>query len=488
MAGDLLKKAREYEIKKEQEIKEEVRPHFHLTPRVGWMNDPNGFSFYNGEYHLFYQYHPYDTNWGPMHWGHAVSNDLVNWSHLPAAMAPDGAFDNKGCFSGSSLTLDDGQQYIIYTGVYTLAKEDGNAVEHQMQCVAIGNGLDYTKYELNPVIGPSLLPKGGSVSDFRDPHISKDADGFKVVVANRAADGFGSALVYNSPDGFSWHFDHELMHNNGNFGTMWECPCYIDIDDKKVLIVSAMEMKAEGYEFHNGGNVICFIGNEDESRHLVPENVHTIDYGIDFYAPQAIKTPDGRTVMIAWMQSWDDASYRNGLSWFGQMTLPRELSVKNGRLYQRPAREIDSLRHNKISFENVVINKDNLTLDGINGRVTDIDLTLKKTDNCSFFTMGFGGKPGKNAILSFDPQSSVLTLDRSSVGSGEGAVHKRSCKLEYCNEDLKLRIILDTFSIEVFANEGEKVMSMTFYTDPEIDNITFSSDGIIADIVKYDLK
>ena len=127
MISKNLQKARNYEETMEKEIKKQDRPSFHLSSRVGWMNDPNGFSYYKGRYHLFYQYHPYDTHWGPMHWGHAVSKDLLHWEHLPAALAPDEEADKDGCFSGSAIEMEDGRHLIIYTGVRKEKQKDGLA-------------------------------------------------------------------------------------------------------------------------------------------------------------------------------------------------------------------------------------------------------------------------------------------------------------------------------------------------------------------------
>lgn len=153
MINEALKKACEYERKKEQEISSQERPVFHLSPRVGWMNDPNGFSYYDGKYHLFYQYHPYDTVWGSMHWGHAVSDDLLHWEYLPVAIAPDEKYDKDGCFSGSALALDDGRHLLMYTGVRREEQPDGTVRDIQAQCIAVGDGLEYKKYEKNPVLG-----------------------------------------------------------------------------------------------------------------------------------------------------------------------------------------------------------------------------------------------------------------------------------------------------------------------------------------------
>lgn len=169
MASQTLREARKYEEACEKLIKEAERPAFHLSARIGWMNDPNGFSYYNGVYHMFYQYHPYDSVWGPMHWGHAVSRDLLHWEYLPAALAPDEIYDRDGCFSGSALTLPDGRHLLMYTGVVQERQKNGGTLEIQAQCLAVGDGTDYEKYENNPVLDEKDLPEGSSRFDFRDP-------------------------------------------------------------------------------------------------------------------------------------------------------------------------------------------------------------------------------------------------------------------------------------------------------------------------------
>ena len=200
--SQILRDARKYEETRERQIKDEPRPAFHLSTRVGWLNDPNGFSYYNGEYHLFYQYHPYNSHWGPMHWGHAVSSDLLHWKYLPAALAPDTDYDRDGCFSGSAVSLDDGRQMLMYTGVVKETQPDGSTREVQRQCIAIGDGTDYVKYPGNPVLDENDLPEGGSRFDFRDPKIWRAPDGtFRCVAGNCTPDKDGRILLFSSEDG-----------------------------------------------------------------------------------------------------------------------------------------------------------------------------------------------------------------------------------------------------------------------------------------------
>ena len=219
MTSQTLREARTYEEASEKFIKKEDRPDFHLSTRTGWLNDPNGFSYYKGEYHMFYQYHPYDSHWGPMHWGHAVSKDLLHWEYLPAALAPDEFYDRDGCFSGSAIELPDGRQLLMYTGVIKERQKNGGFCEVQTQCLAVGDGRDYEKYENNPVLDEKDLPEGSSRFDFRDPKMWRKKDGtYCCVIGNRPADGSGQILLYTSEDGFHWRFKKILASNNNRFG------------------------------------------------------------------------------------------------------------------------------------------------------------------------------------------------------------------------------------------------------------------------------
>lgn len=287
MISQILCKAREHEETYGQQIKMEERPVFHLSPYVGWMNDPNGFSWYKGQYHLFYQYNPYHIHWDSMHWGHAVSKDLLHWQHLPVALAPDEEYDKMGCFSGSAIELQDGKHLLMYTAVDHEQREDGSFQDVQTQAIAVGDGINYEKYENNPVLSAKDLPEGGSRVDFRDPKIWKEEDGlYYCVIGNRPADGSGQILLYSSENGFDWQFVSILAKNENRYGKMWECPDLFELDGKHVLLVSPQDMLPQGFEYHNGNGTLCIIGERDEVTYTLKEQYHqAIDYGIDFYAP-----------------------------------------------------------------------------------------------------------------------------------------------------------------------------------------------------------
>lgn len=494
MINEKLEKARAYEAENEKKITPEMRPAFHLTPRVGWMNDPNGFSYYKGQYHMFYQYYPYRPFWGPMHWGHAVSKDLLHWTYLPAALAPDEPYENGGgCFSGSAVELPDGRQLLVYTGVLSEKQPDGTMHDVQQQCVAVGDGVDYKKYENNPVMTAKQLPEDSSRFDFRDPKAWRAADGtYRCVMVSCDKKGDGRAVLFESKDGFSWNFKNILTQNNGRFGKMWECPDLFELDGKSVLIVSPMEMEAEGLEYPNGHGVVCQIGiYDDNAGTFVCEQAQSIDYGIDFYAPQTVQAPDGRRIMIGWMQNWAFVNqHSEDEPWFCQMTLPRELTIVNGRLIQRPTKEFDACRKNPVSYQNVVVSGEK-KLDGIEGRVADLELSIapESKDGYYLFEMRFAQDDKHYTALRYRPHESELEIDRRYSDSRVAFIHQRSCKVRKNEGKLKLRVVIDRFSAEVFANDGEQVMSVTFTTDTAAKDISFVADGAVKlDITKYDIE
>lgn len=491
MTSQKLRKAREYEECFEKRIGRDDRPAFHMSSRTGWMNDPNGFSCYKGEYHLFYQYHPYDAHWGPMHWGHAVSRDLLHWEYRPAAMAPDRPYDRDGCFSGSAVTLPDGRHMLMYTGVLKEIQEDGSVRDLQTQCLAVGDGTDYEKYAGNPVLGEGSLPEGASRYDFRDPKIWQKEDGtYCCVVGNRAEDGGGQILLFGSPDGFQWKYKKVLASNNNRFGTMWECPDLFELDGKSVLLVSAMDIQEQEYRYHNGNGTVCLIGDYDRETDTFTEQFdQAVDHGMDFYAPQTLLTPDGRRVIIGWMQNLATCGlHSRELPWFGQLSLPRELSVKNGRLYQKPVRELDMLRSGKIEYKNVELSG-TVRLPGIQGRTADMELMLYTNGSeggCQSVAIYFAQDEKHYTVLKYDPRKSLLQLDRQFSGNDE--VPKRTCRVNDAGGRLELRIILDRYSVEIFINGGEQVMTAALYTKQEADGISFAADArAVMDITKYEL-
>ena len=492
MTSKMLQKARDFE-KKYLPYTASEQPLFHLTGGIGWINDPNGFAPYKGEYHLFFQYYPSNTKWGPMHWGHVKTKDFIRWERLPAALAPDTDYDRDGCFSGSSVELPDGRQLLMYTGVRNIRRRNGKIDSFQTQCVAIGDGTDYEKLESNPVIGAGLLPEGGSEHDFRDPKIWREGDMFYAVIGNRCADGSGTILLYQSKDALNWEYVSILAACHNQYGRMWECPDFFPLDGKHVLLVSPQEMAAIGLEFHPGNANVCLIGKYDrKAHHLNREYVQAIDYGLDFYAPQTLLTEDGRRVMIAWMQNWEtSSSILQELRFMGQMTLPRELSVRNGRLFQNPVRELESCRGVKIDYHNVLINGE-ASLRGISGRCMDMTVTVRPGNDRNIYKWFrlYVAKDGENfTMIRYRPDIGTLKVDRTHSGFPHDIVNIREFPVRQKDGEIKIRVVMDRYSMELFVNDGEQAASFVLYTPQEANAVSFSSDGsVLVDVEKYDLE
>jgi beta-fructofuranosidase len=492
MTTDLLAKARAYEAKYGSRITDAERPVYHVTPTVGWLNDPNGFSYFDGKYHLFYQYNPYSITWNTMHWGHLVSEDLLHWKRLPAALAPSEKYDNFGIFSGSAITAPDGRHLLIYTGVEEFENEDGNCELRQTQCLAFGDGVDYVKYENNPVITPEMLPEGSSTADFRDPKIwyeEKEKSYYCVIGSSTITDG-GTVVLFSSPDLYNWEYVSTLDRSRNDYGFMWECPDLFRLGDTDFIPLLPMKMFAKGLEFHSGNNAAYLAGVYDREKHtFVRRGIFSLDYGIDFYAPQSMVTPDGRRIMSAWMQTPEtkEATPQDA-KWFGQLIFPRELSERDGRLIQRPIREIEEFRKDAVFYEDVCI-KDRTRLPGVAGRSVDLTVQVRPGGGTMYrkFTVKVAEDEELFTSITYDPAESILYFDRSYSGFMHYILSERKAYVRYRGGEITLRFLIDKFSVEVFVNDGEQTMSNTIYTRQSADGISFEADGgtAVIDVEKY---
>lgn len=466
---DILQKAREYENSHITPL--EHRPVFHACARTGWCNDPNGLSFFAGKYHLFYQYHPYENRWGPMHWGHSVSADLLHWQLLPCALAPDSDADGFGCFSGSGLSWQ-GEHLLMYTGV----RYDGAGRLIQQQCVAWAEGENCRKSAKNPVISATDLPEGGSDTDFRDPFLLVRNEKLYAFIANRGENGLGRVLLYRAEDPEKWIYCGVFAENDGSFGDMWECPCLLPLGEKTALVVSPMNMKqAHDGRYKEGHDVVALVGScaEPEAGFRWEKDV-PLDCGLSFYAPQAFSTPDGRCVLIGWLHDWKTEYDATRLAWFGQMTLPRSVCWENGCLYQWPVKELDALRRLRLQTC-VALRGGEQTVPGICGRVLDMELRIQFGD-AKRFSVKFACRDGVFTRLCFDVRERWLYVDTRSDGSKNGRL--RRVRLEGVEKDLYLRLVLDRYSAECFIQKGRQVASLALYDTPhDADGICFEADG-----------
>ncbi len=481
-----LARAREYETKQQKLRDAAVFPIFHLRSPAGWINDPNGFSLYEGEYHLFFQYHPYSAEWGPMHWGHAKTRDFVQWEYLPAAMAPDQDYDCEGCFSGSAI--QDGDRHILaYTSVCFEKQEDGRTKVCQTQSIAAGDGYNYSKQNGNPVIGAGQLPAGSDPENFRDPKLWKENDIYYIIAGSQDRDKTGRILKYASRDLIHWTFEGILFRTTEKIGRMWECPDYFKLRDKQVLLISPQDMQAKGLEYHCGNGSVYFTGYEENGA-FIEESRGCMDFGTDFYAPQTLLTGDGRRIMIAWMQSWDIQNYPPEFEWSGMMTFPRELSLQGHTIRQAPAREIEQFRKNKVRYDNFCL-KEKTCFADIRGRVIDLTVQIKKI-NCSSVEIRLAKGGGHYISIEYDAAKKTIIFDRKYAQCIRDIVNERKLNLNPDRDTVTMRILMDLYSVEIFFNEGEKTLTSLFFMDLQHDDIEFIPYGgsCVLDIEKWDIK
>lgn len=471
----ILEEARKYESLNKEKT-DAARPYFHFSPLTGWCNDPNGFSLFQGEYHLFYQYYPYDVSWGLMHWGHAKTKDFIKWEYLPAALASDEDYDESGCFSGSAIDLGKGKQLLIYTGCHNgeLTKTTGRL--YQQQCLAIGDGINYEKVPQNPVIPDSLIPDGYSKIDFRDPKIWKEEDGYYLVVAGFIEEeNLGAILLYHSQDGFDWEFVTEIDRSEEKYGSIWECPDLFKVDQKQVLVVSPPDIKGDESEFFDGYGVIGIIGDFDkEKKKFKRQNLQNLDFGTDFYAPQTLESIDNRRILIAWMQNWQNKEYKmTGQSFFGEMCFPRQLHIKENRIYQTPVEEIKNYYTKSVYFHDLSI-KEPISFEEIKGSCLDLSLTVSFPDHPNDFEILLRKNGDSSFIVHYNSQKEKFQIDRSQVVDiTDSKQNTRFIPAKVKNKQLKLRVLMDRYSIEMFVNDGEYAASFLVHTEGE--EICFSA-------------
>ncbi|WP_117282746.1 glycoside hydrolase family 32 protein [Streptococcus intermedius] len=456
-----IQKANEYIANHRHKVVNQYRGKLHLLPPIGWMNDPNGFVYFKGEYHLFYQFHPYDSIWGPMHWGHAKSRDLLHWEELPVVLAPSETYDQNGCFSGSALVVDD-RLVLIYTGHVEAGEE-----RIETQCIATSkDGIVFDKYVGNPVISQEQIQRIADIADFRDPKMFKYGNIYYTVVASKTADSRGQILLFESTDGFNWQFKSVLLEGNQEEGIMWECPDLFELDGKWVLMISPIEMKRQQYQYWNINSTLVFIGEIDwKIGRFKVEHQHEVDGGLDFYAPQTCVNDTGERYLVAWMQMWNRTipSHELGHGWSGMMTLPRKLSIKNNCLYQEIPRSlfqqldvqgkiILSDKEAVLRLENSVRQQQYIRLEL--EQLGDFELQYAKNEHNQFIKIAYSQK---NQILEF----SRVGVGYAIKGKEEPYSDTRYMRLTSLNEPFILELARDTNSLELFING--QTMSMTFY-------------------------
>ncbi len=465
-------------------VNSQYRLKYHLMGEMGWINDPNGFVFFNGEYHLFYQHYPYDSVWGPMHWGHATSKDLITWEYQPIALAPDMPYDKDGCFSGSAIEKD-GKLYLLYTGHVVNQLVKGNVVVQQ-QCVAVSDdAIKFNKILENPVLQTVDIPEDSNKSDFRDPKVTKIGNEYFMVIGSNDGKGNGQVLLYTSHDLVKWSFRNVLAKSDGNLGANWECPDLFPLQNKFILIISPQEVDPKKYL--NSNTSLCLVGDFNSiSGTFHKQQEVRMDYGFDFYAPQSMEDELGRRIIIGWMNTWgnENPTQTHKHGWAGSMTLPREMIIKNDKLLFKPVKEIEHYRHNEYTMEFTDIQEEvtlpisgesyELILDIEPGGADEVGLKVRVGDD-------------EETLLYYIPSEETFLFDRNKSGIGPKGIAHANVKMN--KGRLSLRIFVDRSSVEVFIGDGEVVMTGQIFPSSDSTGIALFSKGtaILHSFQKWDL-
>lgn len=466
-------------------MNERFRLGYHIMAPANWINDPNGLVQYKGEYHVFYQHHPYDENWGPMHWGHVKSKDLVHWEHLPIALAPGDVCDSDGCFSGSAVD-NDGELTLIYTGHHYTDKE--NDIFYQNQNIATSkDGVTFEKVGENPVIA---APPEDSTHHFRDPKVWKHENYWYMILGNQTMEQTGRVILYKSADLRKWEYVGVLAQSDGTHGFMWECPDFFELDGKHVLMISPQGMEADGDDYKNLFQTGYFVGDyQYETNQFQHGSFIELDHGHDFYAVQTFLDDKNRRIAIGWMDMWEADMPTKKDGWCGALTLPRELKLtSDNKILMNPVEELNLLRNTEhavcadqsISGTHLVEEKGDLL-------EINVEFDFNRT-SASSVGLKIRGIKEEETVLTYDIKEQKLMLDCSKSGKKKDSVRRVSVQSD---SKLSLRVFIDRSSIEVFANEGQATMTSRIYPTEERAGVEIFAEGgeaLVADCTYWNLK
>jgi fructan beta-fructosidase len=489
-----------------------TRPQYHFTPPANWMNDPNGLVYYQGEYHLFYQYYPggYEVGdefrdrlrWGPMHWGHAVSTDLVRWQHLPIALYPDthpesgpeGAVVQGMVWSGSAVVdwkntsgFQQGNEPPL-VAIFTLT--DTGKAGDQRQGIAYSNdrGRTWTKYAGNPV-----LPNPG-IPDFRDPHVFWHDATKRWVMIVSARD---RVRLYTSPDLKEWTLASEFGEGQGSRGLPWECPDLFElkVDGDPSRAKWVMLVSVQKYAPHGGSGTQYFVGDFDGTRFTDDNPAGTVlwlDYGRDDYA--GVTWSDhpqngSQRLFLGWMNDWDYAQGVPAYTFRSAMTLPRVLKLRafdeGLRLVSQPVPELQSLRQGEPlrTMRDTWVEGGRNPLVGLSGETLEIlaDFQVDGSTTASEFGFKLRQGDGKETVVGYEVQPGAMFVDRTRSGEFEfrgddGGRH--DAPLAPAAGKIELHIFLDRTSVEVFGNDGRQVITDTMFPPPNAKGVAlYATDG-----------
>jgi len=467
------------------------RPQIHFSPKEKWINDPNGMVYFNGVYHLFFQHYPDSSKWGPMHWGHAVSKDLIHWQQMPIALYPDSL---GYIFSGSAVADKNNTSGLGRDGKIPLVaiftshdpnKKGAKSTERENQSIAysLDNGNTWTKYADNPVL------KNPGITDFRDPKVRWYEAGKKWIMTLATSD---RVTFYSSPNLKDWKKESDFGSNTGAHGGVWECPDLfpLDYNGKKIWVLIG-NINPGGP--NKGSGTQYFLGNFNGHQFTASSTgTKWIDYGPDDYAGITWSNTGNRNIFIGWMSNWMYANEVPTEKWRNALTIPRELKLKAiGKemfVVSAPVKELSVIAGKPVVIENMPVAK---KID-LSKKIKDIQLPCRITlhiDKVSDFSVTLSNALQEEIKIGYDKGNNQYYIDRTKSGktdfhSGFAAVHTAPRFTSSAKADIML--VVDLSSVELFADGGLTVMTALFFPNKPYDTFSIrSADNLLINKLEY---
>ena len=463
---------------------EQYRPQVHFSPKAHWINDPNGMVYFNHTYHLFFQYYPKDIVWGPMHWGHAISKDLMHWTELPIALYPDslGYIFSGSAVVDSNKTSGFGKRgktpmVAIFTHHDPKGEKAGTEVfQNQSIAYSLDNGNTWTKYSGNPVL------KNPGIKDFRDPKVMWYAKQKKWVMTLATKDRI---TFYSAPDLKNWKKESEFGLRAGAHGGVWECPDLFPLKlNGKTYWILVVNLNPGG---PNGGSATQYFVGSFDGHQFKPIDAQTrwLDYGPDEYAGITWSNTGSRKIFLGWMSNWEYANQVPTEKWRNAMTIPRDLRLKQSKqgivIASAPVPELANINANTLVSKNVVVNK-TLNLNAKVGKLKSqyvLKLTIAQLKG---YTIKLSNKKGEEVLIGYDDIKDQYFIDRTKSGrvdfqkdfSGRFTAPRLNT-----SKSTDLTIVVDKASVELFADGGLTTMTAIYFPNEDYTDLAINVNGAL---------